>query len=176
MLSNIFQDFPNQGSELVCGNLTISKLHTLLLLCLKKPSILFWEALSLSRNILAGHYVKIVRIRDFSGPYFHTFGFSTEIYSVNRHIQCECGKIRTRKTPHTDTYYAVRESRKNSYAATKFKMPQKNYNGNISNSGSDNKMTSAGMFLDSLRLTLRTFTRDVFKTMSNIYNGSFLQK
>ena len=53
------------------------------------------------------HFVKSVRIRSFSGPYFPAFGLNTEIYSVSLRIQFECGKIRTRKTPNTDTFYAV---------------------------------------------------------------------
>ena len=43
----------------------------------------------------------------FSGPYFPMFGLNTERYSVSLHIQSECGKIRTRITPNTDTFYAV---------------------------------------------------------------------
>ena len=58
----------------------------------------------LSRNF---HCVKSVRIRSFSGPYFPAFGLNTEIYGVNLPIQSECGKIRTRKTPNTDTFYVV---------------------------------------------------------------------
>ena len=44
------------------------------------------------------HCVKSVRIRSYSGPYIPAFGLS---------IQSECGKIRTRITPNTDTFYAV---------------------------------------------------------------------
>ena len=47
------------------------------------------------------HYIKSIRIRSFSGPYFTAFGLNTES------IQSECGKIRIRKTPNTDTFYAV---------------------------------------------------------------------
>ena len=46
------------------------------------------------------HYVKIVRIRSFSGPYFPAFGLN---------IQSEYGKIRTRKTPNMDTFQEVTE-------------------------------------------------------------------
>ena len=53
------------------------------------------------------HCVKSVRIRSFSGPYFPAFGLSTERYSVSLHIQSECGKMPTRKTPKTDTFHAV---------------------------------------------------------------------
>ena len=34
----------------------------------------------------------------FSGPYFRAFGLNTERYFVSLRIQCECGKIRTRKS------------------------------------------------------------------------------
>ena len=53
------------------------------------------------------HCVKSVWIRSFSGPYFPVFGLNTEIYSVNLRIQSECGKIQTRKTQNTDTFYTV---------------------------------------------------------------------
>ena len=53
------------------------------------------------------HYMKSARIRSFSGPYFPVFGLNTERYSVSLHIQFECGKIWSRKTPNTDTFYTV---------------------------------------------------------------------
>ena len=56
------------------------------------------------RNI---HCVESVRIQRFSDPYFPLFGLNTERYSVSLRIQYECGKIRTRKTPNTDTFYVV---------------------------------------------------------------------
>ena len=46
------------------------------------------------------HCVKSVHIRSFSCPYFPAFG-------LNIRIQSECGKVRSRKTPNTDTSYAV---------------------------------------------------------------------
>ena len=52
-------------------------------------------------------YVKIVRIKSFSGPYFPAFGLNTERYSVSLRIQSECGKIRTRKTLNRETFHAV---------------------------------------------------------------------
>ena len=45
------------------------------------------------------HCVKSVRIRSYSGPYFPAFGLNTLL------IQSECGKMRTRTTPNTDTFY-----------------------------------------------------------------------
>ena len=53
------------------------------------------------------HYVKSVRIRSFFGLYFPAFGLNTDRYGVSLRIHSECGKIRTRKTPNTDTFYAV---------------------------------------------------------------------
>ena len=38
---------------------------------------------------------------------FSAFGLNTERYSVSLRIQSECGKIGTRITPNTDTFYAV---------------------------------------------------------------------
>ena len=53
------------------------------------------------------HHVKSVRIRSYSGPYFPAFGLNTERYRLSLRIQSECGKIRTRITPNTDTFHAV---------------------------------------------------------------------
>ena len=57
------------------------------------------------------HSVKSVRIRCYSGHYFHTFGLNTERYSVSLRIQCECRRLRTRITPNTDNFYAVSNDR-----------------------------------------------------------------
>ena len=59
---------------------------------------------------LRNHCVKSVRIRSYSGPYFPAFGLNTERYSASLRIQSECGKIWTRITPNTDTFYAVNNS------------------------------------------------------------------
>ena len=53
------------------------------------------------------HWVKSVRIRSFTGPYFPAFGLNTERFGVSLCIQSECGKIRTRKTPNTGTFHTV---------------------------------------------------------------------
>ena len=50
----------------------------------------------------AVHWVKSVRIRNFSGLYFPAFGLNTERYGVSLRIQSECKKIQTRKIPNTD--------------------------------------------------------------------------
>ena len=57
---------------------------------------------------ISKHCVKSVRIRSYSGPYFPAFGPNTKIYGVPLRIQSEYGKIRTRITPNTDTFYAVK--------------------------------------------------------------------
>ena len=49
------------------------------------------------------HCVKNVCIRSLSGPRFPAFWLNTKI-SVNLRIQSECGKMRTKKTPYTDTF------------------------------------------------------------------------
>ena len=53
------------------------------------------------------HWVKSVRIRSYSGPYFPAFGLNTERYSVSLRIQSKYGKIWTRITPNTDSFQAV---------------------------------------------------------------------
>ena len=52
------------------------------------------------------HCVKSVRIQCFFDPYFPTFGLNAE----KCHIQVECGKMRSRKTPNTDIFHAVTSS------------------------------------------------------------------
>ena len=51
--------------------------------------------------------MKSVRIRSYCGPYFPAFGLNTKRYSVSLRIQSECGEMRIRITPNTDTFYAV---------------------------------------------------------------------
>ena len=53
------------------------------------------------------HYVKSVLIWSFSCPYFPAFGLNTKRYFVSLCIQSECGKLRTRKSPNTDTFHTV---------------------------------------------------------------------
>ena len=55
----------------------------------------------------ASHCVKSVRIWSFSDLHFPAFGLNTDLYKVNLRIQFERGKIRTRKTPNMDNFYAV---------------------------------------------------------------------
>ena len=50
---------------------------------------------------------KSVRIQSYFGLHFPAFGLNMERYGVSLHIQSKCGKIRTRITPNTDTFYAV---------------------------------------------------------------------
>ena len=60
-----------------------------------------------SWNIGILHCVKNVCIWSYSGLYFPAFGLNMEIYSSSLRIQSEYGKMRTRITPNTDTFYAV---------------------------------------------------------------------
>ena len=53
------------------------------------------------------HFIKAVRIRSFSGPYVSALGQNMEIYFTNLRIRSKCGKIQNRKTPNSDTFYAV---------------------------------------------------------------------
>ena len=52
--------------------------------------------------------MKSASIQSFSGPYFPAFWQDAERYSVSLRIQSKCGKIRSRKTPNTDTFCAVK--------------------------------------------------------------------
>ena len=49
--------------------------------------------------------VKSFGICSYSGPQFPAFGLNTERYGVSLRIQSECGKMRTKITPNTDTFY-----------------------------------------------------------------------
>ena len=50
--------------------------------------------------------MKNVCIRSYSHLYFPVFGLNMERYGVSLHIQYKYGKMRTRITPNTDTFYA----------------------------------------------------------------------
>ena len=77
---------------------------------LNKNSVLFRpDALPYHHIVLTA--LKNVRIRCYSGPHFPAFGLNSERYRVSLHIQSECGKMRTRRTPNTDTFHAVSISR-----------------------------------------------------------------
>ena len=54
-----------------------------------------------NRKTTVSHCVKNARIRSYYGPHFPAFGLNT------LRIRSECGKIWTRITPNTDTFYAV---------------------------------------------------------------------
>ena len=49
--------------------------------------------------------IKAFRTRSFSSLYFPDFGVNTEKIFLNLLILFECGKMRTRKTPNTDTFH-----------------------------------------------------------------------
>ena len=53
------------------------------------------------------HYLKSVRIPIFSGPHFPAFALNKERYCLSLRIWSGCRKIRSRKTPNTDTFHAV---------------------------------------------------------------------
>ena len=65
-----------------------------------------WKSVGLPHNAYI-HCVKRVRIQSYSCPHFPAFRLNTERYGVSLRIQSKCGKIRTRITPNTDTFYAV---------------------------------------------------------------------
>ena len=43
----------------------------------------------------------------FYTPHFPAFGLNTEKYFVSLHSQSECRKIRTKKTPNTDSFHTM---------------------------------------------------------------------
>ena len=51
--------------------------------------------------------VKRVRTRSYSGTYFPASGLNTERYFASLRILSECGKMQTRITPNTGTFYTV---------------------------------------------------------------------
>ena len=51
--------------------------------------------------------VKCLLVWSYSGSFSLLFGLNTERYELYFHIQSECGKIRTRITPKTDTFHAM---------------------------------------------------------------------
>ena len=53
------------------------------------------------------HCMKSACIRTFFWSVFSRTRLNMERYSASLHIQSECGKIRTRKTPNKDTFHAV---------------------------------------------------------------------
>ena len=57
------------------------------------------------------HCVKSVGIRSFSDPHFPAFWQNTERWELFLSIQFKCEKMRTRKTPNTDTFHAVTRSK-----------------------------------------------------------------
>ena len=83
------------------------------------------------KNKLNRNGVESVRIRSYSGPHFPAFELNTERYSVSLRIQSECGKMRPRITPNTDTFYAVRGL--HSYEALKYYIINLNYKIVVSN-------------------------------------------
>ena len=74
---------------------------------LKNQYLIFLEIFYLYSINEHHHCVKSVRIRSYSDPYFPAFRLNTERYRLSLRIQSECGKIRTRITPNTDTFHAV---------------------------------------------------------------------
>ena len=51
--------------------------------------------------------VKKVRIQSFSSPFFPAVGLNAQRHSISLCILSECGKIRIREFPNTDTFHTV---------------------------------------------------------------------
>ena len=116
--------------DLFCVNYTNIWLMSMLLTCFKLkiteqcfqlvqnvvlvfalPKLLcnFSAEVSIQCNVESRHRIHCMKsvFGVFSGPYFPAFGLNMEIFSVNLRIQSKCGKIWTRKTQNTDTFYTV---------------------------------------------------------------------
>ena len=84
----------------------ISRLRSLnlwQLTCIRPPAFIDWIP-----QTNDPHCVRSVLIRSCSAPHFPAFRLNMERYGVSLRIQSEYGKMRTRITPNTDTFYAVR--------------------------------------------------------------------
>ena len=57
--------------------------------------------------LLLFHCGKSVRIWSFFDSYFPAFGLNAKRCFIPLRIQWDCGKIRTRRTPNTDTFHTV---------------------------------------------------------------------
>ena len=69
-------------------------------------TFVFWVVIKQMKNKKLVHLTSLnhgVKRCVFSGPHCPGFGLNVENYSVNLHIQSECGKFQTRKTLNTDT-------------------------------------------------------------------------
>ena len=66
------------------------------------------------------HCVKSVQIRSYSGQHFPAFGLNMERYSIYLRIISECGKMWTRITPNTDTFYPMFTKKKGEALVLKF--------------------------------------------------------
>ena len=80
--------------------------------CLSFEGMLFevqkYISKKLSQNRL--YTTTSVFIQNYSGPYFLAFVLNTERCYVSCRIQSKCGKIRTRITPNTETFYGVTDT------------------------------------------------------------------
>ena len=68
-------------------------------------NLFIYSFLFLVRSYLRQILRESVRIRSYSGPHFPVFGLDTERSLRKR---SECGKMRTRINPNTETFYAVK--------------------------------------------------------------------
>ena len=81
---------------------------------------LTWNRVSLPLDFVVGvlvlqkeiftcnaHFVKSIQIWKYSRSYFSAFGLKKDRYCISLRIQSKYGKIHSRITPNTDTFYAV---------------------------------------------------------------------
>ena len=103
---------------------------------------------------------KRIRIRSVSGLHFPASGLDAEICSVNLRIQSECGKIRTRRTRNTDTFYVVKKYHQNDLLNILYFVPK------TSTYNSEHFLNNSRMVFDIAMKTWRViinFSRNVFE-------------
>ena len=88
--------------KFLLGTYSVPNLHKSLIKFSVHNSFPNFSLVSIVQTCNIYHWMKSVCIRSYSGPYFPAFGLNKERYGV-----CECGKIRSRITPNTDTFHAV---------------------------------------------------------------------
>ena len=76
--------------------------------CIMSKFIFFIHVIAMLYHVISKHCMKSVCIRSYCGPHFPTLVLNTERSSVSLRIQSECGKMPTRITPNTDTFYVVK--------------------------------------------------------------------
>ena len=104
LVKTFFQNYGKFGNKFIKNGIIYMNL----------PFIYFKDFLTYSlklfvlvdRDTEKQYCIKSVRIWSYSGPHFPAFELNVERWGVSVRILSECGEIRTRITPNTDTFHA----------------------------------------------------------------------